>query len=262
MIRPITLSLLSTFLLVGPARADLPEVAFGPIFERLCADIRTKTSCDDCECTPLTSSIDANHDTSPYAILVRLTSKPGAEVYKERFHLAVGSRTALKDVGAILHTEGSDGNTPAVDVDVHKTDTFDDTCLRCDHEGVGLVHIFDVTLKQSRTGQDEQHDLTEKRSEARALLTCFGAPMECYGMPLGVSKQTDRLSTSPGDKGKKGKKESWSRTWKIGGHNKMQIVFGAPTGNAAKDAKLLFDTESRELHFGEIPHRPTSIRVR
>lgn len=44
--------------------------------------------------------------------------------------------------------------------------------------------------------------------------------------------------------------------------NKMQIVFGAPTGNAAKDAKLLFDTESRELHFSEIPHRPTSIRVR
>ena len=124
------------------------------------------------------------------------------------------------------------------------------------------MHLFDLNLKSTRAYQDESYQMFEERNELGALLTCFGAPMVCYGTPLALSTVTDQPPMAPGDKGKKGKKESWSRTWKIGGRNKMQVVLGPITGNAAKAAKAVMDTDPKEFHFGEVPSRAHTVRAK
>lgn len=253
----------STVLLGTAARADLPEVAFGPTFDALCAEIRTATSCDECTCSPLTSTIGPDSAEVPYAVLVKVESKAGAaEPIKTRFTVALGSKTGLKHAGVIHETDSTTENTTYIDVELKRGQTFDDTCLKCDHEGVGLVHIFDLALKSTRMYQDESYQMHEEKGELGALLTCFGSPMACYGTPLSMSLVTDQPPMAPGDKGKKGVKMSWARTWKIGGHNKMQVVLGKLTGNAASAAKDVVDTAPREFHFGEIPGRAGTVKAK
>lgn len=263
MIRPLSTALLgSTLLLAASARADLPEVAFGPSFEKLCGELRAATSCDECACSALTSSIGPDSAEVPYAVLVKLESKPGSDPVKTRFAVAVGNKDGLKHAGVIHETTSTTENTTYIDVEVKKMQTFDDTCLKCDHEGVGLVHLFDLGLKSIRMYQDESYQMFEEKTEVGALLTCFGSPMACYGTPLSMSVVTDEPPMAPGDKGKKGVKVTWSRTWKIGGKNKMQVVLGPLTGNGAKTAKGIIDTDPNEFHFGEIPTRTHSVKAK
>lgn len=263
MLRPLSAALLSPILFIGmAARADLPEVAFGPSFDKLCGEIRAATSCDDCACSPLTSSIGPDSADVPYAVLVKLESKPGSDPVKTRFTVAVGNKDGLKHAGVIHETDSTGENTTYVDVEVKKMQTFDDTCLRCDHEGVGLVHIFDLVLKSNRMYQDEGYQMHDEKGELGVLLTCFGTPMACYGTPLSMSLVTDQPPMAPGDKGKKGVKVTWSRTWKIGGRNKMQVVLGPLTGNGAKTAKGIIDTDPNDFHFGEIPTRTHSVKAK
>lgn len=261
MLRALPLSLV-TFLCVAPVRADLPEVAFGAPFEQFCAEARTATTCEDCVCSAVTSTIGPETAAVPYAVLVKLESKPGTDPFKVRYAMGVGDKNGLKFAGVVHETESSTESTTYIEVEVKKGGTFDDTCLTCDHQGVGLVHLFDLVLKSSRMYQDETHQMYDERVELGALLTCFGTPTVCYGTPLGMSMVTDQPPMAPGDKGKKGKKETWSRTWKIGGHNKMQVVLGNLTGNAASAAKKFVDQDPREFHFGEIPTRQNSVRAK
>lgn len=263
MIRPLSFALVgSALFLTASARADLPEVAFGPSFDKLCGELRAATSCDECACSPVTSSIGPETADVPYAVLVKLESKPGAEPVKTRFAVAVGNKDGLKHAGVIHETDSTAENTTYIDVEVKKMQTFDDTCLKCDHEGVGLVHIFDLALKSTRMYQDESYQMFEERGEYGVLMTCFGSPMACYGTALSMSLVTDEPPMAPGDKGKKGKKVTWSRTWKIGGKNKMQVVLGPLTGNGSSTVKGTIDTDPNEFHFGEIPTRTHSVKAK
>jgi len=262
MLRLLSATLLAPTLFFGvSARADLPEVAFGPTFDALCGEIRAAAACEDCTCSPVTASFGPDTATTPYLVVVKAESKPGTEPVKTRFTLAAGDKNGLKHVGVIHQTDSTSENTTYVDIEVKKSQTFDDTCLKCDHEGVGQVHLLDVVLKSSRMYQDEDYLMNDEKTELNVLISCFGAPTACYGTGLGMSVVTDILPAAPGDKGKKGVKISSSRTWKMGGRNKMQVVLGPLTGNGAKAAKDALDTDSREFHFAELPTRKATAKV-
>jgi hypothetical protein len=249
----------ASLMLSAPARADLPEVAFGPVFEALCDDLRKSSDCAGCVCNPITSSspTDNNNPEIAHGILVKLESKPDSDPFKTRFFVAIGSDKKLRNAGLIHKADATSEFPVYPELEWKKVEQFNDQCLACDHENVGLVHIFDLVIKDVTMFQNEIYESFEKHTTLNLLLTCFGAPeATCYSTPLGMSERTDRMSMAPGDKGKKGKTESWSRTWKIGGRNKMQVVLGPLTGNLAGAMKKAgLEKDRNEFHFGDIPTR-------
>jgi hypothetical protein len=246
---------------LGPARADLPEVAFGPSFDAVCAELKNASDCEDCSCTARTASF-ADSTETPYAVLVELKSPDGATPFKYRYAIAAGSSAGLKPAGFIYRREFSGDEAGQCEVEFRKTQSFDDTCLKCDHEGVGPVHIFDLIMKTTRSYQEEDSiQMYDEVVEVGGLVTCFGSPVACYSTPLSMSTVVNEPPMAPGDKGKKGRKKSWSRTWKIGGRDKMEIVLGALQGNAAKDVESFIDEAPRAFNFGDIPTRKSSTRA-
>lgn len=255
-------------LLSSSARADLPEVAFGPVFDALCSDLKASSECSDCTCTPITqSSPDASllgrQPALAHAILVKLENTPvGDTPHRLRYFVALGSDQKLFNGGELERVDSTSESAVYTTLEVEKAIQFDDTCLRCDHEGVGLVHIFDVTL--ARTSLSTEDGATwETQAKTRLLVTCFGQDdAMCYATPLGMTQQKNRPSMDPADKGERGKLESFARGWKIGGRDKMQIVLTPWSGNLAKSlADTSYVTEPREFHFGDVPGRASTMKL-
>lgn len=259
---PVTLSALA--LLAPAARADLPEAAFGPVFERFCDDLKKVADCSDCTCSPITSS-SASRDTLgadpdfAHAILVKLETPAGVSPGKVRFHLAIGSDSRLTNGGEFFRGDFTDEAPRYVDIEVKKAEQVLDVCLKCDHENAGLVHLFDVVLKSNQASQSEDYAFWEEHEHISVLLTCMKETQpNCFGTLLGSSSQRIRPPMAPGDKGEKGKKETTSRTWKLGGRNKLQIVLSPFTGHKAKDINAMVKSEPSSFNFMDLPQRAKS----
>lgn len=263
----------AALIIAAPARADLPEVAFGPVFEQLCDDLRKASDCTDCRCQPVTSTpldgvpADADPDLA-HAFIVKLESPP-PEVgpgepftHKVRFHLAVGSDRRLEPAGLLLGRDSTPENIAYLDVELRRLTRFHDLCLKCDHENAGLVHLLHVTLKEQRLEDRENFEVWELNHDRDVLVACYKKEsLDCFSTPLGETKQENRQPQAPGDKGVKGRKQSWSRTWKIGGRNQMEVVLGPVKGNLAKEAKAALGDDASTFNFTDLPIRKSATKL-
>jgi hypothetical protein len=248
--------------LLGPsmARADLPEVVSSPVFEGVCEALRTSTSCDDCACKPLTSTFGSAESDARHTILVRLDSPTDAAGGKFISHLAfvVGDETALRPVGVLHSSTSTTEDVRFTEVELNGTQVFNDS----DEEDPSFVHLFDIVIRSTRMREGETFSMLEDISEMGLLVACMGPTFACHALPISTFSVTNTLPSAPGDKGKKGKKTGWSRTWKMGGKGGKFLVLGPLTGAKANEVKPLFDSEPRQLRLSELPQRKHVISAR
>jgi len=254
-----------------PARADLPPVVFSDAFKALCTELRAAADCADCGCDAMTStSADGiAPGTQPdfaYAVIVRLQS-PSDKVtpestatFKTRFFIAYGSDAGLKNGGLLHSGDATNDAVSFTDIDVKKSFQFSDICLSCDHQNAGLVHLFDVVLKHTRIDERDNYERWETTTDEHMLVACYRRDDNmCFATRLGVTEQTSRQPQAPGDRPKPGKKQSWSRSWKIGGRAKMQLVLGTITGNKAAEIKKSdIGQDPSAFNFTDLPIRESA----
>jgi hypothetical protein len=256
------------------ARADVPSGISEEAFTKACGVLKAAASCEECECKAVatTDSGDVDRETWPemaYALVVKVAT-PLANVTPERtapfvarHYMLVGSASKLQNAGLLVNANGAPAETVYVEVKAVKTSQFNDVCLTCDHENAGLVHLFDLVMERTSIVERDSQEQWETVDETRALVACFGRTTpHCFATPLGLRTHTQRQPQAPGDKPKTGKRSTWKRGWKIGGHNKMQVVLGPIRGNlAGKTKKGAIGTDANAFNFADLQLRASAKRL-
>jgi|GEM_PF-3102152 len=264
----------STIALATTAHAELPSGVSKDAFATACGELKAAAACDECECEVVTTTDGPTIDreTQPviaYAMVVKV-STPAAAVtpgrtapFISRLYMVVGSASELHNAGLLVNGDSAGGDVVYLELNKVKPSQFNDVCLVCDHENAGLVHVFDLTIEKTAIAEREDYEHWKTVEEMHELVTCFGpAGPQCFATPLGGSTITQREPQAPGDKPKPGKKSSWKRSWKIGGHNKMQVVLGPISGNlAAKTKKDAIGTDGNAFNFTDLPGRTSAKRL-
>lgn len=229
-------ALVVLFVLLGAvAHADIPEVD-ARVLAVPCAAAKALDGCPTCTCRLRTQSspdtgIAPALLTTPIAALIDVEGTRADGAYAA-VHVIMGNGERLEHVGRLAESRQVNAAAGAMYVQLAVTSGRQvfQTCARCEHPAVGLVHPFELTTTLSTMdGTTFQERVVE---ETRAVV-CFDqdARPVCATIAVRFEERLTEPAMAPGMRTKVLSRAGFQRTWKLGARG--DLVLGAASGKLA-----------------------------
>jgi hypothetical protein len=239
------------------ARADLPDLPLDTLLAKPCGEAKAAAACPECVCEPYTQTYSPDQfdqdEQMMHGLAVHLEGKSTAGAPVKRYVAMFGNPSGFTYAGVLVDYSG--GARAVMTASVRGAERFMDMCPgACEHDPVGIVHIFEVTRTSKSISEDPMSwDTTEAE-----LAVCYEQDKRptCWSVPLSASNVGSTVPDSPGDKPKVKTKSEWKWKWSIArdayGAPMLKLSKGSGKGDHGMKENPLF-AKGGKVYFRDVP---------